>query len=187
MNAAADQNPDPNSNAQTAAEESQAQATPAAEQLAQRVQQAENEREEFRDRWMRSQAEFENFRKRLQKDLDQERQYRVLGIVRDLLPVLDNLNRAIQASKSGGDVNQLVQGVQMVAQQFEDVLGRHSVVPIEAAGKPFDPNLHEAVSQVSTSEHPHLTVLNEVERGYQLHDRVVRPTKVVVSSAPPQG
>jgi molecular chaperone GrpE len=134
---------------------------------------------------MRAQAEFDNFRKRLQKDLDQERQYRAMGIVRDFLPGLDNLQRALQAAKSGGDLQQLVQGVQMVAQQLEDALGKSAVTPIVAAGQPFDPNLHEAVTQIPTNEHPPLTVLQEVERGYMLHDRVVRPSKVIVSSAPP--
>jgi len=142
------------------------------------------ERDDFRERWLRSQAELENYRKRAQKELDQERQYRSLPVVRDILPGLDNLQRALQVAKTSKDVDQLLQGVQMVATQLQEALSRHAVVPIPAVGQPFDPNLHEAIQQAPSKEHPPMTVLHEVERGYQMYDRVVRPTKVIVSVAP---
>ena len=72
----------------------------------------------------------------------------------------------------------------MVAEQFESILSSHALEPIEAAGKPFDPNKHEAVQQVPSDEHPPMTVIEEIERGFTLHDRVVRPSKVIVSSGP---
>ncbi|HVW00293.1 MAG TPA: nucleotide exchange factor GrpE [Planctomycetaceae bacterium] len=142
------------------------------------------ERDQNRENWLRSVADFENYRKRAQKEAETEQQYRVLPIARDLLPVLDNLQRALQAAKGSRDIDQLLQGVGMVAQQFEDILGRHQIKPIEAVGQPFDPNLHEAIQQAPSAEHPAMTVLHDVERGYRLHDRVVRPTKVIVSTKP---
>lgn len=144
----------------------------------------EAERDELRERLLRSQAELENFRKRSQKELDQERQYRSLPVVRDVLPALDNMQRALQVAKTSKDVDQLLQGLQMVATQLQEALTRHAVVPIEAVGKPFDPNLHEAIQQAPSKDHPPMTVLHEVERGYQMYERVVRPTKVIVSVAP---
>lgn len=142
------------------------------------------ERDDYRERLLRSQAELENYRKRSQKELDQERQYRSLPIVRDLLPALDNLQRAVSAAKAAKDAEQLMKGVEMVVQQFEEALARHSVVTIKAVGQPFDPNLHEAIQQAPSKDHPPMTVLHDVEKGYQLYDRVVRPTKVIVSVAP---
>lgn len=142
------------------------------------------ERDDFRERWLRAQAELENYRKRSQKELEQERQYRSLPVARDVLPALDNLQRALQVAKTSKDVDQLLQGVQMVATQLQEALTRHAVVPIEAVGKPFDPNLHEAIQQAPSKDHPPMTILHEVERGYQMYDRVVRPSKVIVSVAP---
>ena len=144
----------------------------------------QTERDDFRERWLRSQAELENYRKRAQKELDQERQYRSLPVVRDVLPALDNLQRALQMAKTTKDADQLTKGVQMVVQQFEEALARHAVVPIDAVGKPFDPNLHEAIQQAPSKDHPAMTVLHDIEKGYQMYDRVVRPTKVIVSVAP---
>lgn len=145
---------------------------------------AQADRDDFQRNWLRAQADFENYRKRTQKEAEQERQYRVLPLARDLLPGLDNLRRALEAAGQSSDLTQLVHGVQMVVRQFDDILARHSVLPIAAVGKPFDPNLHQAIQQVPHSVHPPFTVLTELERGYTLHDRVVRPSTVVVSAAP---
>lgn len=144
------------------------------------------ERDAYHDRWMRATAELENYRKRVQKEAEENRLYGAITLVRDLLPALDNLHRAIAAGKSSSNINDLLQGVEMVAKQIEDVLASHSAVGIDAVGSPFDPNLHEAVQQMPSSEHPPMTVLEEVERGYRLHERVVRPSKVIVSTSPPE-
>ena len=80
----------------------------------------------------------------------------------------------------------LLDGIRMVAQQFRDILKAHSAEPIDALGKPFDPNLHEALTQIPSAEHEPMTVLQVVEMGYRLHDRVVRPARVIVSCAPPE-
>ena len=142
-------------------------------------------RDDLQQRLLLAQAEFENYRKRSQKEQDQERQYRSLPIVRDLLPVMDNLRRALDASTSAQAADKLVEGVRMVVQQFEDILGKHSIMPIPAVGQPFNPTLHEALTQAPSADHPPMTVLMEVERGYQLFERIVRPAKVIVSIAPP--
>jgi molecular chaperone GrpE len=107
-------------------------------------------------------------------------------LARELLPVLDNLKRALAAAETSKNVEDLLQGVSMVAKQLEDMLTRHSLEAIESMGKPFDPNLHEALGQVPSADHPPMTVIQELERGYTLHDRVVRPTKVIVSTGPPE-
>jgi len=140
------------------------------------------QRDENYDRLLRTQAELENFRKRVRKETEQNRLYQQLPLIRDLLPGLDNLQRALMAAESSQDVEGLVEGVRMVVQQFEDLLGGYSVKPIEAIGQPFDPNLHEAVLQQPSDDHPPMTVIEEVRRGYILHDRVVRPSQVIVST-----
>jgi molecular chaperone GrpE len=137
--------------------------------------------------YLRAQAELANYRKRVQKEAEEMRQYQALPVARDLLPALDNLHRALAAAETSGNVQDLVNGVRLVAKQIEAALGRHEVVPIEAAGKPFDPNLHQAIQQIETREHPPMTVVQEVERGFTLKDRVVRPATVIVSTSPSNG
>ncbi len=142
------------------------------------------ERDANYENWLRAQAELENYRKRVQKEAEQNRLYEALPTVRSLLPGLDNLGRAIAAAENSQNVEELIEGVKMVSKQLEAVLAERSVVVIEAIGKPFDPNLHEAVQQLPSEDVPALTILEEVERGYTIHDRVVRPSKVIVSSGP---
>ncbi len=143
------------------------------------------ERDELHDKWLRARAELENYRKRARKELSEAREHATLLFVRDLLPALDNLHRAIDAAATSNNVEDLLDGVKMVAQQFEQILERHSVKRIEALHQPFDPNLHEAIQHVPSSEHPAMMVIGEAEHGYVLNDRVVRPSKVIVSSGPP--
>ncbi|MGE3314233.1 MAG: nucleotide exchange factor GrpE [Planctomycetaceae bacterium] len=143
------------------------------------------ERDANRDNWLRAQAELENYRRRAQREAEEMRQYQSLPLARDLLPALDNLHRALAAAETSQNVADLVEGIRMVAKQCDDALGKHGIKPIDAAGKPFDPNLHQAIQQLPSAEHPPMTVLNEVERGYVLKDRVVRPSVVIVSQGPP--
>jgi molecular chaperone GrpE len=153
--------------------------------LKEQMEAAIAERDENRNKWLRTEAELDNYRKRVQREAEENRRYQALPLARELLPALDNLGRALSAAETSKNVDDLLQGVQMVARQLEDVLRRHSIEPIEAVGQPFDPNLHEALQQVPSAEHPPMMVVQELERGYTLHDRVVRPTKVIVSSGPP--
>lgn len=140
------------------------------------------ERDESRDRLLRAHAELENYRKRVQREREEDRRYAAAPLARDLFPILDNLQRAVTAAEQGGTIDDLRQGVAMVLQQAREILTKHHVQTIAALGQPFDPNLHEALTQIPSAEHPPLTVLQEAETGYTLHDRVLRPAKVIVSA-----
>ena len=140
----------------------------------------------LQDRLLRTQAEMDNFRRRIHREQDEARRFESLRLLRDILPGLDGLNRAIHSAEQTGDLQNLLGGIRMVAQQFRDILKAHAAEPIDAMGKQFDPNLHEALTQIPSTDHEPMTVLQEVEMGYRLHDRVVRPTRVIVSCAPPE-
>ena len=135
-----------------------------------------------KDRELRCRAELDNYRKRAARDFDQQQRYANLPLLRDLLPVLDNVDRAIQAAEQNADAAALLDGFKMLQQQVEDVLKSHDCVRIEALHLPFDPNVHHAVMQQPSDEHPANTVLMVTQNGYQLHDRVVRPSQVIVST-----
>ena len=140
---------------------------------------------ESQQRALRIQADLENFRKRSRRELDEGLKYAATPLIRDLLPVLDNLQRAIAAeSEAAGSGAGLVQGVQMVADQLTMTLAQHHCKVIEAEGQPFDPMLHEALLQQPSDEHPSGTVIQVAQTGYQLHDRVIRPAHVIVSQGP---
>jgi len=154
------------------------------ETLEARLQKAERQRDEYAGLVRQVRAEFENYQKRAARDLATERRFAQVPLAGDLLPALDNLERAIAAAKQSGDEGPLAQGVAMVQAQLLDALRRHGVTRIEAQGQPFDPNLHQAVMQQPSAEHPPQTVLQVLEQGYLIHDRVLRPARVVVSAAP---
>jgi molecular chaperone GrpE len=139
------------------------------------------ERDQFLDLLQRTKADFDNYQKRNQREREQERRYQYGPFVRDLLPVFDNLQRATAAAKKAGEQGPLVQGVAMVQNQFLDLLKRYGITPIDPIGKPFDPNLHEAIAQQPAPGQPLNTVIQVVELGFLNHDRVLRPAKVVVS------
>ncbi len=134
-------------------------------------------------RVLQAQAEAENFRKRMRRDFEDQVRYASSDLIIDLLQVRDNLIRAIEAATDGGQSAGLREGVQMVLKQMDDVLGKHGVVEIPAEGEVFDPNFHEAISQipsdVETGKIAHVAV-----SGFKLHERVIRPSQVVVSTGP---
>lgn len=136
-------------------------------------------------RVLRTHAELENYRKRSNRYLEEERRYAALPLMRDLLPVIDNLERAIQSADQEGGSARLVEGVKMVAQFLNMVLERHHCRRMEAQGAVFDPHVHEAIVQLPSEQVPPGTVLEVTQNGYLLHDRVVRPAQVVVSARPP--
>ena len=146
-----------------------------------RLQMLAAERDQYLDLAQRVRAEFENYQKRSQKDRELERRYACAPLIFDLLPVFDNLERALQAAQQAGETGALVQGVAMVQSQFLEQLKRHGITRIEAQGSPFDPNLHQAVMQQPSAEHEPNTVLQVLEQGFLNHDRVLRPAKVIVS------
>jgi molecular chaperone GrpE len=167
--------------AEAQAPEKSAEAPLPAEELADLKKKA-GERDQYLDLAQRTRAEFENFQKRNRNERDLERKFAYTPLVRDLLPVLDNLERALNASKEAGETGSLAQGVAMVQSQFLDLLKRNGIVRIEAQGKPFDPNEHEAVMQKPSPEHAPNTVVQVLENGFMIHDRVLRPAKVIVSA-----
>ncbi len=176
-------NPAPDKNAASSHGSAGTTASPSdLEVLRTRAESAEQERDRFRDLALRTRAEFENYQKRQQRDLAQERLYAHLPLALDLLAALDNLERANSEATKIGDRGSLAQGVALVQNQLLDVLRRHGITPIQAQGKPFDPNMHQAVMQQPTSEVPPMTVLQVLENGYTIHDRILRPARVIVSA-----
>ena len=149
-----------------------------------RLQEARERLEEANDRVLRSAADLENYRKRAQKEKDEIRRFGIENLLKDLLPVLDNFDRAIDAAPSCTDVPSFAAGVEMTRKLFEDTLGRFGVKSFRALGATFDPHLHEAVQGIESHEHPANVIVQEIVRGFFLHDRLVRPSMVVVSRGP---
>lgn len=137
------------------------------------------------DRSLRLQAELENFRTRTRREMDEERRYALIPLVRDLLPALDNVARAIESAQTNDDSAGLLDGFKIVAGQIETILTQHNCNRIEALHQPFDPHLHEAITQQPSDEYPAGTVLLVAQEGYELGGRVVRPAQVIVSVTPP--
>jgi len=152
--------------------------------LQQRAEKAELERDQYLALLKSTRADFENYQKRVLRDQATERKYAYTSFAGDLIPLLDNLNRAIEAAKKAGDNSPLSQGVAMVQAMFLDVLRRHGITPIEAKGQPFDPNVHQAVVKQPTTTVPANTVVEAIEQGFRIHDRVLRPAQVIVAVAP---
>jgi molecular chaperone GrpE len=139
------------------------------------------------DRYLRLQAEMQNLRNRTSREIADERKYAALPVLRDLLPVLDNIGRAIEAAEKAGEAENLLAGFQLVRQQLDTVLAGHGCEPISPEGEPFDPNFHQAILQQPSADVPANHVSMVTQTGYKLHDRVVRPAQVIVSSGPAAG
>jgi len=163
----------------------------------QKVADLEQQLREANERALRSHAELENYRKRSQRELADERRYAIVPFARDLLAVVDNLERAIDAANAqiarisegnaagtASDISHLLDGVKMVATQLESILKQHQCVRIETVGTPFDPNQHQAIAQEPSAEYPAGTITRAIQAGYKLHDRVIRPAQVFVSTGP---
>ena len=131
------------------------------------------------ERLLRSAAEFDNFKKRAAKEKEDAAKFGNEKILKDFLPVMDNLERALDHAEQH-DLKQVIEGVKLVQKLFETTLARHGVTGFSAVGKPFDPSVHEALMQQESDEPPN-TVVSEMARGYKLHDRLVRPAAVVVA------
>lgn len=148
------------------------------------VQAAREDALKIRDQLLRTAADFDNFKKRARRDLQDAERVAREDFLRDLLPVFDNLERATQHAGTATDVKSLAQGIELVMRQFVDTLSRLGVERIQALGQPFDPALHEAVQQQETLDEPPGTVLTEIQAGYRIGDRLVRPAMVVVARPP---
>lgn len=136
---------------------------------------------EAHERMLRAVADLDNYKKRAHKEKEEAQKFGNERLLRDFVPVMDNLDRALEHAKSNADFEGLLTGVAMTRKQFEEALGRHGVKSFSAVGQPFDPHLHEAMQQVIDSEVPPNHVVSELLRGYTLNDRLIRAALVVVS------
>jgi len=152
-----------------------------------KAQLAEKDKEiaELKDKYLRTLADSENARKRIRQQADESVRIQRENTLRDLLPVVDNLERAVEATRGGTDVKTVVQGVEMVLRALHDFLRAQGVTPVNAVGKPFDPTKHEAADHVHSDQHEPNTVVNEFHRGYQIGDRILRPARVSVAKDRP--
>lgn len=140
------------------------------------------ENEKLRDQFLRSRADFENFRRRTEKEKIEFRRYALADILRELLPVIDNFERALAAE--GASHEDFRTGVEMIARQLEDALSRNGLVVIDPKGEHFDPSWHEAIARVESSDVEPNTVVDVMQKGYMLHERLLRPAMVRVAVAP---
>ena len=141
------------------------------------------EKQEQRERLLRAQADFDNYRKRVQKEQGNLLRYGSEAALREILPVIDNLELAVDSARTHDSSNsQLREGIEMVLSQFKSALERLGVRPIETVEHPFDPNKHEALMRVDAPEEQDGAVINEIRKGYYLHDKVIRPAQVTVGA-----
>ncbi len=147
-----------------------------------RLESLEKEAKESYDRFFRVSAEFENYKKRAAREMNDFRKFANESFVKAMLPIVDNLDRAIESSSNDDHAqNSVVEGVNMTLKEILKVFEQFNVKPFESLGKAFDPALHQAVMQEETDDHPENTILNELQKGYMMHDRLLRPAMVVVS------
>lgn len=153
-------------------------------EMEEKLKSAEQEAKENYDRFLRVSAEFENYKKRSAREMADFKKFANESLIKELLSVVDNLERAINSSANDEYVNSsVVEGVNMTLKEILKIFEKYSVKPIESLGKTFDPNFHQAISQEETEEHPENTVLKEFNKGYLMHERLIRPSLVVVSKA----
>jgi len=157
---------------------------PAANQFADQLADKEKEIAELKDKYLRALADTDNIRKRMRQQSEDTVRLQRENLLRDLLPITDNLERAVEAARGGGNGKPIVEGVEMVLRSLLDFLRTNGVIPRESVGRPFDPQFHEAVDHVESGEHPPNTVISEFHRGYQVGERVLRPARVAVAKAP---
>ncbi len=164
-----------------------------AEKIRAELDKARAETHEYKDRYLRLYAETENFKKRMNREAVEQGKFANEGLIKAIIPVLDNLERAIshaegapgnQGGQAGQGSDAMVEGVRMVAKQLMDVLTKFGVTQVESVGKPFDPNKQQAMMQVETTEHEPGTVVEEFQKGYFLNDRIIRPAMVTVAKPP---
>jgi molecular chaperone GrpE len=150
------------------------------------IQRLRAELAQLKDRVLRERADAENVKKRVAREKADALRFANEGLIKDLLPVLDNLQRALEHARTSREVDPIIEGVELVVRSFNDALGRHGVQEVAARGVPFDPAHHEAFSHVE-SDQPANTVIDEHQRGYLLHGRLLRPALVTVGKGAAKG
>jgi molecular chaperone GrpE len=166
------------------ATETQREEAPKEESLEQKLQRVEQELQESKNRFLYLQAEFENYRKRMVREKAEFLNYGYERILKELLPLLDDLERTLEHAKSHSDLSGLVQGVELVAKKFHSVLESMGVRPIAAVGQKFDPLHHEAIGKEERADIEPGIVIQELERGYKLKDRLLRAARVTIATEP---
>jgi molecular chaperone GrpE len=156
------------------------------EGLEERLRAEEAKAEENYDRLLRITAEFENYKKRMEREMNDFRKFANESLIKDILPIVDNLERALEMPYRNQEkaFHGMREGVQMTLKGLLESLEKHGVVRIDSLDKPFDPNFHQAVMQEESEEHPENTVSKELQKGYAIRDRLLRPAMVVVSKKP---
>jgi len=150
------------------------------EALEEKIVELQQEKDESYNKLLRIQAEYDNFKKRTQKEKQSERKYKSQDLINELLPAIDNFERALKV-EIGEDASNFVEGMSMVYRQILDALESQGVEEIKSVGEEFDPNVHHAVMQVEDDEHESNIILEEMQKGYMLKDRVIRPAMVKVN------
>jgi molecular chaperone GrpE len=136
---------------------------------------------EYLDHLQRLQAEFDNYKKRVDREKAELIKYASAELVSELIDIMENLERGVASAKESDDINSIVKGMEMVSTQLKDILGSRGLKPIEAVGKKFDPHYHEAMMMTPTDEYPYNTVIEEFQQGYMMNDKVLRYSMVKVS------
>lgn len=164
------------------------QPSEAMEEIEERLAAVQAEADENRDRLLRMAADLDNYKKRAARELEDLKKYATENLIRQLLTVVDNLERAIaSASTDNENGHSVIDGVALTLAEIMKILERHHVSPIQALGEPFDPAFHQAMSQEESRDQPPNTVVKEFQKGYMIHDRLLRPAMVVVSKAAGNG
>ena len=145
------------------------------------------EAKSLNDKYLRLAAEFDNYKRLIQRDQRDQIRFGNEHLLKELLPVVDNLERAVKSSREGGGSDVLIQGVDLTLKQLTGALTRFHVVPVETVGRPFDPATHQAVTSIESEKVPKQHVVDELQRGYLLHDRILRAAMVSVSAGRPDG
>ncbi len=155
-----------------------------------RVEELEAEVVALRDKWLRAVADHENYKKRVRREIDEALLRHTQALLPSFLSVMDNLERALEIAepiaREGADavaIEQLVQGIRMVRDEFMSALAKHGIEPVESVGRPFDPAVHDALQQIDSPDHAPGMVVTEFEKGYRMGERLLRPARVIVAGA----
>lgn len=162
-------------------EEAAAHKKKAAKGKEKEIEKLKKELEELKDKYLRKAAEFENFRKRKEREMEEFWKAANADLIRKLLPILDDMERSIESAKKDKNFDALVEGIELVYKSFLKVLESEGVTQIDACGQEFDPEIHEALMQVEKEDVQPNTVVEQHQKGYRLGDKVLRPAKVIVS------
>ena len=169
-------------NSESTAKETVAEAKDPTQQLEEKIDRLAQEAQANYDRFLRVSAEFDNYKKRTAREVANHKKYANESLLKNILSVVDNLERAIQsAAGEGNQTEALLEGINLTLKETLSLLERFNVSPIEALGQPFDPAFHEAVLREEADKHDANTVLSEIQKGYMIHERLLRPSMVVVS------